>query len=77
MVLIQGMRLVIAGVVLGVAGACGLTRLLSSFLFGVKPLDPMVFVAVPILLSVIALLAIGLPATRATAVDPVNALRYE
>jgi predicted permease len=77
MVLIQGMRLVIAGVVLGVAGACGLTRLLSSFLFGVKPLDPTVFVAVPILLSVIALFAIGLPATRATAVDPLNALRYE
>jgi predicted permease len=77
LVMVQGMQLVIAGVVCGIAGAFGLTRLLNSFLFGVKPLDPMVFVAVPVLLTAIALFAIWVPATRATAVDPVNALRYE
>jgi len=60
-----------------VAAALGLTRLLATFLFGVKALDPLVFVAVPILLSGVALFAVWLPALRASRVDPILALRHE
>jgi putative ABC transport system permease protein len=76
-VVLQGMRLALAGVALGVAAAFGLTRLIASFLFGVKPSDPLVFVAVPIVLSAVALIAVWLPARRASRVDPIDALRYE
>jgi len=65
------------GVVLGVLGALGLTRLLASFLYGVKPSDPMTFVAVSFLISVVAALASYIPARRATKIDPMVALRYE
>jgi ABC-type antimicrobial peptide transport system permease subunit len=71
------MRLAFIGVVIGVAAAFYLTRFIASFLFGVKPLDPLVFTVVPILLSSVALLAVLLPALRASRVDPINALRYE
>jgi putative ABC transport system permease protein len=54
-----------------------LARLINAFLFGVKPWDPTVFVAVPVLLTLIALLAVVIPAARATKVDPMTALRYE
>jgi len=77
MVVWQGMRLTLAGVILGVAAAFGLTRLIASFLFGVKSWDPLVFVSIPVLLSCVALLAAWIPAQRATRVDPVKALRYE
>jgi len=77
MVLFYGMRLALAGVAIGVAAALGLTRFLASFLFGVKALDPLVFVAVPILLSGVALFAVWLPALRASRVDPILALRHE
>ena len=73
----HGMRLAIAGVVIGVGAAFGLTRLIASFLFGVKPYDPMVFVAIPILLSAVALVAVWMPATRASKLDPTEALRVE
>lgn len=73
----QGMLLALVGVVIGIAGAFGLTRFLSSFLFGVKTVDPLVFIATPLLLSAIALLAIWIPARRATRVDPMAALRLE
>lgn len=77
MVVRQGMMFSVAGVVVGTAAAFGLARLISSFLFGVQPWDPTVFVAVPLLLTLIALLAVMVPATRATKINPVNALRYE
>jgi predicted permease len=77
MVVIEGMRLALVGVVAGVAGAFGLTRLLASFLFGVDARDPMVFVAIPVLLSLVALAGVWLPAIRASRVDPMHALRYE
>ena len=77
MVVVQGMRLALIGVVVGLAAAFGLTRLLSTFLFGVKALDPLVFISVPILLSLVALFAVWLPAQRATRIDPLEALRYE
>jgi predicted permease len=73
----QGMRLALIGVVVGIAAASGLTRLISSFLFGVKPWGPMVFIAVPLLLTAVALLAVWLPAARASKVDPMQALRAE
>jgi putative ABC transport system permease protein len=65
----------LAGVVLGIAAAFGLTRLLSTFLFGVRPVDLIVFVTVPILIGVAALGAIWFPARRAAATDPAEALR--
>ena len=73
----QGMRLALAGVVAGIAASFGLTRLMSSFLFGVKPWDPAVFVSAPLLLTAVALLAVWLPAARASKVDPMQAVRAE
>jgi predicted permease len=77
MVLTQGARLALVGVLFGFAAAFGVTRLMSSVLFGVQPTDPLTFVVVPLLLMAVALLACYIPARRATRVDPINALRYE
>jgi predicted permease len=77
LVIWQGMRLAVIGVVIGVPVALGLTRFIASQLFGVKTWDPAVFVAVPVLLSAVALVAIWMPARRATLIDPLEALRYE
>jgi ABC-type antimicrobial peptide transport system permease subunit len=73
----HGMRLAIIGVVVGIAAAFGLTRLIASFLFGVKSWDPIVFITVPLILGAVALLAVWLPATRAAKLDPMQALRVE
>jgi predicted permease len=73
----QGMRLALVGVVLGIAAAFGLTRFLASFLFGVKSWDPAVFIAVPLILTAVAFLAVWLPAARAARLDPMQALRVE
>jgi predicted permease len=73
----QGMRLALVGIAIGIAASFGLTRLLSTFLFGVKPWDPAVFVLAPFILTAIALLAVWLPAARASKVDPMQALRAE
>jgi len=73
----HGMRLALIGVVLGIAASFGLTRLIATFLFGVEPWDPAVFIAVPLILAAVALLAVWLPATRASKVDPMQALRAE
>jgi ABC-type antimicrobial peptide transport system permease subunit len=77
MVLAQGMGLVAAGTAIGVVASLGLARFLVSFLFGVAPLDPMVFVAVPLVLGAAALGAMWLPARSAMRVNPVEALRGE
>jgi len=73
----QSMKLAAAGVVLGLALAFALTRVLSSLLFGVKAVDPLTFAAVAIILLLIALSATWFPARRAAAVEPVRALRYQ
>jgi predicted permease len=75
MVVLQGMRLALIGVVIGVAAAYGLSRYMSTLLFGVEARDPLVFVGVPLLLAVIALVAVWVPAARASRIDPLGALR--
>jgi putative ABC transport system permease protein len=77
MILMQGMRLVWVGAAIGLAAAYGLSRLIASFLFGVKASDPLVFATVPLVLSAVALLAVWIPALRATRIAPAEALRYE
>ncbi len=73
----QGMILAGVGVVIGLAAAFGLTRVLASLLFGVKTTDPVTYVAVGGILLAVALLATYIPARRATQIDPLIALRYE
>jgi len=76
MVVGQGMGLALAGVVVGLGAAWGVSRLMESLLFGVKPRDPIVFVSVPVALIAVALLSVWLPARRALRVDPAVALRH-
>jgi putative ABC transport system permease protein len=76
-VLTRALRIVLVGVVMGLAGAVAVTRVLQRFLFGVTPTDPMVFTIVTLLLMAIGLVAAWLPARRATRVDPWDALRAE
>jgi putative ABC transport system permease protein len=73
----QGMRWVLLGVLIGVLGALALTRVPAGLLYGVDPTDPLTFGCVPVLLLLVALLACWLPARRAAQVDPMEALRYE
>ncbi len=77
LVLAKAVGLIIAGAAVGIAVALGVTRLLASFLYGVKAGDPITLVAVACLLAVVALAACYIPARRATKVDPLVALRYE
>ena len=77
MVVMQGMLLVMIGIIIGIGSAFGLTRFLEKLLFGVKVLDPLVFAAIPIVLTFIALLAVWFPALRASRLNPIEALRYE
>ena len=77
MVVRQGMSVALLGVAIGLASAFALTRIIASFLYGVTARDPAVFLAVPLLLSAVALIGVWLPARRAARVDPAIALRAE
>jgi putative ABC transport system permease protein len=77
MVVIQGMKLALMGVILGVGSSLALARLMKSMLYGVKSWDPVTIIVVTIMLSSVTLLAAYLPAKRASRVDPMVALRYE
>jgi putative ABC transport system permease protein len=77
MVVRQGMELLAMGIVVGLMGAVGLTRIMASLLFGVSATDAVTFAAVPALLAGVALAAMVIPALRATRVDPIVALRDE
>jgi predicted permease len=77
MILGQGLRTALIGVVIGVASSFALTRAIQSLLFGVSATDPLTFIAVVLLLVAVALLACYIPARRAARIDPMVALRYE
>ena len=72
-----GLRLVTCGVLVGVAAALLLTRLLESMMYGVSPRDPIVFVLVGLVMIAVSLIACYVPARRAMKIDPIVALRYE
>ena len=77
LILAQGLRLTLTGVAVGILVALGLTRLMSSLLFGVGATDPVAFTGVPVVLSVVALIACLVPAIRAVGVEPMVSLRNE
>jgi len=77
LVLTSALRIVVAGLIIGLAGALGVTRVLQTFLFGVTPTDPIAFTIVTLLLMAVGLMAAWLPARRATRIDPCAALRAE
>jgi ABC-type antimicrobial peptide transport system permease subunit len=77
MVVKQGMAMALAGILIGVAAALGLTRLMASLLYGVTPRDPLAMISVALLLVGVAFAATYIPARRASRVDAVVSLRYE
>ena len=77
LIVARAMVIVLAGLILGVAASLALTRMMTSMLFGVRPADPLTYVLVVFLLSIVTLAACYLPARRAVRVGPTVALRHE
>ena len=77
MIIFEGMRPTLLGVTVGIVGAIALGQVMSSLIYGVKPTDPLTFLAVAAVLAIVSLLATIVPAYRAAKVDPMVALRYE
>jgi ABC-type antimicrobial peptide transport system permease subunit len=77
MVVRQGMGLALVGIAAGLAAAYGLSRFVTALLFSVSATDPFVFAGVPVLLAAVSLVAVWLPAQRASRVDPIIAMRAE
>jgi ABC-type antimicrobial peptide transport system permease subunit len=77
MVVLQGVRVVAVGVVMGLAAAVAATRLLGSLLYGVKAVDPIAFAAMPVMMIAIGVLASYVPARRASSVNPIESLRSD
>jgi len=77
LILAQGLKLTLIGVVIGLAAAFALTRWMESLLFGVRPTDPLTFGVIAAVLLCVSLLACWTPARRATKVDPMTALRID
>jgi ABC-type antimicrobial peptide transport system permease subunit len=76
-VLGDGLKLTTIGLAIGLAGSFALTRTIASYLFGMKPLDPLTFAVASIMLIAVALVAVYRPARRATEVDPMSVLRCD
>jgi putative ABC transport system permease protein len=77
LVLKEGLKLSLVGVVIGLIAAFALARLLESLLYGIRAIDPLTFSVTPLLLTAVALTASFIPAARAVKIDPMKALRYE
>jgi predicted permease len=77
MIVLQGMRLAVIGVIIGLSFGLNLTSFIRGFLFRVEPWDPLTFVTISLVVSASALLAVWLPARRANRINPIDALRYE
>ena len=77
LVLREGLQLAALGIAAGLLGALAVVRFMGNLLYDIKPTDPVTFVAIPLLLGTVALLACWVPARRAVKVDPMEALRYE
>ncbi|MBN2183579.1 MAG: ABC transporter permease [Sedimentisphaerales bacterium] len=77
LILKQGLILLVIGLITGLAGAIGLTRFLSSYLYEINTIDPLTFILVPLLIIAVSILACFIPARRAAKIDPMEALRYE